>query len=485
MHPIKADLDKISSCFCAAKWLQVTLHLENGNTHSCHHTKLHTGDTLHKIPFKELENSPSALHNTKAKKKSRQMMLEGKRPPECSYCWKVEDLSGDLISDRYYKSDDDWSKPYLESLSKMPWDANVVPKYLEVSFSNICNFKCAYCGPDVSSRWMSEVVEHGPYPTSEQTGSLVYLKAEGIMPISDSKNPYLMAFWNWLPEIISELHVLRVTGGEPLLSKDWLKLMQFLDTHPNSNLDLSINTNLGVPTHIVATALDHLLALKAQKKIKSAHIFTSLDTWGDQATFIRFGLDLELWKSNLELCLTQTETAETIVMVTFNALSVFRFRELLQYTLEQKEKSQGHFQLDISILHNPKFLNVQTLDSRHHLEMLKCLQFMKLNHADKIPFGFYDHEIAKMERLCEFVQSPLCLSRNRSRLEELNQRRIDFVGFMLEHDRRRKTDFVSTFPEMKEDFVEWKKLYDEQNYSHVLTQKVLRLSQKWIGPYLC
>ena len=84
----KKQLDSVSPSFCLAKWQQVTIHLQNGHTHSCHHPQ------THKIPLEEIKENPSALHNTEYKKQQRKLMLEGKRPDECSYCWKVEDSKG-------------------------------------------------------------------------------------------------------------------------------------------------------------------------------------------------------------------------------------------------------------------------------------------------------------------------------------------------------------------------------------------------------
>ena len=106
---VKTQLDDISTSYCTAKWLQVTLHLQNGRTHSCHHP------STHKIPELELKNNPSALHNTSFKKKQRLDMLNGIRPKECQYCWNIEDLPGDHISDRVIKSGDyTWSLDKLE-----------------------------------------------------------------------------------------------------------------------------------------------------------------------------------------------------------------------------------------------------------------------------------------------------------------------------------------------------------------------------------
>ena len=176
LQEYKQKLDKVGCGFCLAKWTQVTIHLQLGETHSCHHP------TTHKIPVHELKRNPSALHNTKFKKEKRKEMLEGKRPAECDYCWNVEDNS-DQLSDRIFKSNESWSKPYLEEIKNLGWRKDFNPKYVEISFSNACNFKCSYCGPSFSSAWVSEAKKHGPYPTSDSFNGLQYLKDNDRMPI--------------------------------------------------------------------------------------------------------------------------------------------------------------------------------------------------------------------------------------------------------------------------------------------------------------
>ena len=108
----KQDLDKIGHGFCTAKWSQVTVHLGTGHNHSCHHPRTHF------IPIEEIVEDPSALHNTKFKKDIRRQMLNGERPTECDYCWKVED-AGEPLSDRVLKSYEPWSRGYFERLMKM------------------------------------------------------------------------------------------------------------------------------------------------------------------------------------------------------------------------------------------------------------------------------------------------------------------------------------------------------------------------------
>ena len=45
---IKKKLNRVSSSLCLAKWSQVTIHLQNGHTHSCHHPG------THKVSLEEL-----------------------------------------------------------------------------------------------------------------------------------------------------------------------------------------------------------------------------------------------------------------------------------------------------------------------------------------------------------------------------------------------------------------------------------------------
>ena len=73
---VKDKLDVVSPSFCLAKWTQVTLHLQNGTNHSCHHPG------THKINIEEIDKDPSALHNTSYKKELRRQMMEGQRPGE-------------------------------------------------------------------------------------------------------------------------------------------------------------------------------------------------------------------------------------------------------------------------------------------------------------------------------------------------------------------------------------------------------------------
>jgi len=264
-------LDAISPSMCFAKWKQVTLHLQTGHTHSCHHPK------THKIPLEELKDNPSALHNTNFKKEQRKLMLNGKRPAECDYCWKVEDAVGqkrDVLSDRYTKSYEPWAQDFQQDIiSKKNWDQNINPSYLEVSFSNVCNFKCSYCAPEISSKWMEEIKQHGAYPTSTNFNNLENVQKQDKMPIPHKDdNPYVEAFWKWWPDLYKDLRVFRITGGEPLMTKNTFKVLDYVLENPNPEIKININSNLCVPDDILNKFIEKVKRIQGEELINDGLI---------------------------------------------------------------------------------------------------------------------------------------------------------------------------------------------------------------------
>jgi organic radical activating enzyme len=442
LEQMKVKLDRVSPSFCLAKWLQVTLHTHNGFNHSCHHP------IPHKIPADLLAKDPSALHNTPFKKQMRRMMLEGKRPPECEYCWKVEDTPGGHLSDRVLKSSDHWASFKLDEIAKADPDANVNPTYLEVSFGHECNFRCSYCDPYTSSALWASVKKHGPYihrPSLEQVHQM------DKTPLPAENNPYVKAFWEWFPSLAPELEVLRVTGGEPLINKNTYLLLDYIDKNPLPNLRLCINSNLGIPEASFQKFIDRLKSLTDGKKIRDFKLYTSVDTFGEQAEYLRVGLDYKQWRSRVSEFLTRLPW-EVTIMVTFNVLSVSRFRLLLDDVMILNRsffktvdgKKDKRILVDISHLTTPDYFSIWTLTSRWINKLDDLALFMRTNSFSKIGWhGFHAYETFKMDRVAEWA-----LNTAQQRKQDSVPLRAAFYVFTRQYEKREGKSFLSIFPEM-------------------------------------
>ena len=449
---MRRDLNSVGCGMCLAKWTQVTMHLHLGHTHSCHHP------ATHKIPLDELKVNPTALHNTQFKKERRKEMLDGKRPDECDYCWNVED-SSDRFSDRILKSRSEWSYPHFEEIVKMDPQENYNPKYVEVAFSNACNFKCSYCGPAFSSTWMEETQKYGGFPTTENFNSIEFILNEDKMPIPHrDPNPYVDAFWKWWPDMYRDLHTFRITGGEPLLSKDTWKILDYIINEPNPNkeLSLSINSNLGVPDVLIDHLIQRIQRIEDENRVKEFIVYTSVDTWGPQAEYVRNGLEFNKFWDNCNKILEKCSRINLTFMSTYNALSVPNYEKLIEgiYDLKKQYGSEDRYWpsatfLDSSYLRHPTHQTVQVLLEEWDINIFKQAQlvdFLGVPLFQNDYIGYSDVEIQKIKRIYDWK-----ISSWPDKEKHLKEYRYNFGKFFQEHDKRRNTDFCKVFPEL-EDF---------------------------------
>jgi len=431
LEDTKKILDSVSNSMCLAKWFQTTLYLQNGYNHSCHHP------SPHKIPIFEIKQNFKALHNTSFKKQKMQEMLDGTRPSECEYCWKIEDLGKNHISDRVYKSATSWAMPRLqEALEKRTND--IEPGYLEVSFSNVCNFKCVYCSPEISSLWYKEIDAHGPYPTSMQFNNFDYLRNTERLPYDPNGfNPYVEAFWKWWPELYPKLHTLRLTGGEPLLSRDVWKILDFVIQNPQPHLTFCINSNLCVQEDLIDKLISKINQLEG--KIKEIQIFSSGEATGIQAEYIRFGLNYDKWLINMEKIAHNCKNVLLATMTTVNLLSVPSFSSFIDHILDLRNKFNplvnfNKIQFMVNYLRYPKFLSLPILDDA--TKEAFSISIKKLIEK-RCELSFAEKD--QLERLVEYMWT----SDN-----DVNLQRTDFCKFVDEIDKRRNLNFKSTFPDL-------------------------------------
>lgn len=490
LNQMRDILNKTGCGFCLAKFRQVTMHLGTGMVHSCHHP------TPHKIPLDEIEENPAALFNTSRLKKARRQMLNGERPSECNYCWRVEDDGGN--SDRYYKSLESWAFDYHDDIAGLSGDENIFPSYLEVSFGNVCNMKCTYCGPEFSSKWVEELKQHGPYELTGDTKkeSEYYQKFNDLESLNYRKrdhNPYIEAFWKWWPRFIPHLRHYRITGGEPLMSKDTFKSIDWLIENENKELDFSINTNLSVPDSLWNKFVDKIETLEKTKNVKRISIFTSVEGWGERAEYARTGMDFNLLKKRVEQLL-EMDNIRVNIMAAFNIFSITSFDQIIDWVYDLKlkhnpitnlvnfhdmtgfhagngkdyvayaDENPSHellVGLDIPYLRSPEFLDAHfctnELAEEYLFPMLNKMSSMITNPDWNYPGGFEKIEFDKLKRI--IMHRSFFIKKNEKGRENNNhiiKKRAQFYDFIVELDRRRGTDFLKTFPEMTDFFNECK-----------------------------
>ena len=425
-------LDTKSSSFCAAKWYNATVWLGSGQTTSCHHPPAHA------IDAEAIKTRPSAIHNTDQKKQDRQMMLAGERPPGCEYCWKIEDMGVDAVSDRVYKS-----KIYpikvLEEAYNTPPSEDVNLRTLEIAFDRTCQFACSYCNPAFSTTWAKDIKNNGAYEnlisdgrnhfTHEHNSSQLYKFSE--------TNPYTEAFFEWWEtDLHRTLQELRITGGEPTMSGELWKLIDWFKANKGrSQTRLAINSNMG---------MDRLKLLELVEKtqdIPHLEIYTSNEAFEAQAEYIRDGLDYDLWMHNVQELLEHDHIRAVHVMCTINALCLDSLDTFLDQLVRLKKVyGRNRVNFTLNILRFPSFQSALVLPEYLKIYYRNRLIQWMIKHKDQE--YLHEHEINHTNRLINYLDQ---VKTPHSEAFDMPKLYNDFKEFYTQYDQRRNKNFQVTF----------------------------------------
>lgn len=440
-------IDPVSPSFCAAKWLNSTIWLSSGTTASCHLPP------AHRISTTELQNNPAALHNTTHKKIMRDQMLKGERPTECEYCWKIEDIKRNNLSDRVFKtaafSDED-----IQKIAQSSAHENIFPRTLEIAFDRTCNFACSYCNASFSTKWGADIEKHGVYKNLRSDGNGAFrMNGSWAEPFKGKTNPYIEAFWKWWPELSQHLQELRVTGGEPLLSKDLWKLLDYFIQHGQGQTRLAINSNLGTPDEIFNKFLEKISSLS------HLDIYTSCEAMSEQAEYIRDGLNFKNWQARIETLMQQGGYRHLHMMLTINSLCLFSLPEFLDLMVQWKEKYgiERAPLWTLNILRFPSFMSALVLPADLRQERHQALQiWVKKNKSNPV---ISESELGTVERLVDYLDVVQTPHKASSAHEDLER---DFKNFFVQYDQRRGKKLIQTFPLLKN----WFESIDPQPFSY-------------------
>jgi len=276
------EITGISDLACNYKWAWSTIYLQRGHTSSCHRT------VSDPIDINDFDN----FHNTRSKLKTRQMMLDNEWPGEgCEYCKNIEVAGG--ISDRNEINSRSTNRIIPIETLKDNRSVKVTPTMIEIYFSNLCNMSCIYCGPGWSSTWEAEISK-----SPSQVLPFLNYQIEEQRNIKSSKSELTEKFFSWLDRNCQILTDLNVLGGEPFFQPETERLLEFFDKNPCPNLKLTIFSNLKVQKSKFNKILDKLESFVDSSHLKEVCLTTSLDCWGPQQEYIRWGIDLTQWQDN-------------------------------------------------------------------------------------------------------------------------------------------------------------------------------------------
>jgi hypothetical protein len=402
--PIKTDTA------CQLKWSWTTLYLNSGFSRSCHRTSAYP---LTPENFDNFHNNPVVLDD-------RRQMLQGQWPENnCGYCQEIESVGG--TSDRIVQL----SIPNLfpPELTKNLTQIEVSPTMVEVYFNNSCNLGCLYCDPILSSTINAENQQHGIFNQSGIT----------LQPIDGNFKDLVPYFWKWFDHGFSKLKRLQVLGGEPLYQKEFDKLLDKIEENGNSECVLSIVTNLMVPQSRLEFYIERFKKILASRKLKRIDITCSIDCWGPQQEYVRWGLNLVSWEQNFNLLLKQKWLILNINQ-TISSLTIKTMPELLSKLNTWREQRKiGHWFSGITP--GPSYMKAGIFNNTEFQKEFDIILSL-------MPETTEENKTAKS------YMTGIMTQINHSSFDTTEIKKL--IIYLDEKDRRRGTNWETVFPWLKE-----------------------------------
>jgi len=394
---------------CQLKWNWSTIRLYNGDTSSCH-----------RASFSNINaDNFDSFHNTTEKINARKLMLDGQWPlGGCEYCQKIESAGGS--SDRmFHISIPNMMPPELETNATA---TSVTPTILEIYFDNVCNMSCIYCWDGFSSKIQQENVKFGRF---EHAGIVLDNRAKKV----DNIKVLTDRMWQWMRTHGQSLKRFHMLGGEPFYQHQFDHCLELFDENPFPNLEFNVISNLMISTEKLKNIIDRIQKLVAKKKLKRFDLTVSIDCFGKEQEYVRYGLDLDQWRKNFEYVATKKWITLNINQ-TLSGLTIKTIPALLKYVNNFRvDREIGHYFSTTVMTHeclHPGIFGPNFFDNAF-VEIL-----------DSMPSDTWQQKEAR--KYMQGIQ--LQLNSNVRDQQKINQ-----LGVLLtEIDRRRNLNWRETFP---------------------------------------
>lgn len=320
----------------------------------------------------------------------RQQQIVDQQPvPTCHTCYDIErgKKGLDHISDRIF---------YIRELKSVDPNTFQPGRFdlhaVDMRWSNLCNFACIYCGPRFSSRWSDELKVQHQVPDQQQTNEIK----------------------NFVYDHANQLQHVYLAGGEPLLIKENLSLLDKL----SPTVNLRINTNLSkVDTRV----------FEAVCAFENVHWTVSIDSVGKEFEYVRYGSSWQDFLDNLAIIRSLPHK------ITFNMLHFLLNYDSIFGCVEYLQNWGFHANsFVIGPLLDPDWLDVRHLPD-HVLGMVKNKLQEKINQKP----GYLLED--SYQNMLHYIETPM----------EKNIRHC--VGKIHELDQRRGLDSRSIFTNFYKD----------------------------------
>ena len=388
----------MTDTFCILPFTHLSTRPDGAITPCCR-----SRDTLGSIRDMTFEQA----WNSERQQQLRKDLLSGVRNKHCFQCWDMEDQGSVSMRQSMNKT-----REYMipeSCTAKMPF---VVP-VLELKMSNLCNFRCRTCKPDLSTTWLKD-------------WSAVKHEYESLDLHNDTKRQTNFDNDQFVEDIVKlapTIEIVEFAGGEPLMDPLHYKVLHALEPFA-SNITVKYSTNLS------KVKFGKFDTIASWAKFRKVDLSLSIDGHPELNNYIRTESDTDVLAENLKLVRAELgDKYDGRAALCYSAWNVFGLPESYEY-FERVLDTPVHG----NIAWDPVFINPQVLPQE--LKQKATLKYKKyLNTVE--PKG------ERNKRIHRFIKQNMNFLNAKDQSQHFEQ----FMRFTKTLDRTRSTSMIEVIPE--------------------------------------
>jgi radical SAM protein with 4Fe4S-binding SPASM domain len=370
-------------------------------------------------------SSLKEIINNDEYKQIRKKMLSDESVENCRQCYQRDSADGMSLRT---SSNSKWGHFFERDVLPTTDDVTITDfkmVYFDIRFSNICNFKCRGCSPELSSSWLSDHEKLYDYKSDKN-------KLISIMPNEN--------IWSELLKLVPTIEEAYFAGGEPLIMDEhYLMLEEFIKAG-RTDIRLSYNSNMSNLKFRDKLIVDYW------KNFKNVYVGVSIDDFGPRGEYFRHGMSWDKVVENINFVRKECPHVYFSVNCTVSLFNVYYLPEIHQKLVNDKIISIGDLLLNLLI--DPIEYRVQVLPREFREKIAKKLS----DYVSKMLIQYKDKDPVGISRLIASFNSVI----NFALESDLEASHKDFFNRNIKLDAIRGEDFLKTYPEL--DF-----LYDPDN----------------------
>lgn len=347
--------------FCAVPWNELYI-TSNGSYGMC------CMEDQNSINDRMTLEYPVATHwNSDYMKQVRSDFIQGNNLSQCRQCWTEEEngkISGRMRRNQQYygtpdiRIGDDIIKDTLLQTDTNGFTSTPI-KGLFLNIGNLCQLRCAHCSPSWSRSILKDYKKLG---WDINRNNRREMRPTDLVNDPKKHNEYL---WSHIKEISPTVRWIRVSGGEPSISREFL---DFLNWYAEQGY--AKDATIFIATNAVNIKKEFIDALKSFRQVK---LELSVDGVGAVDEYLRYPTNWAKKESNIDQLIK--EFPESIIHTTVYSMNIGDLANLIKWA---ETKPVLH---SIQCLYYPDYLSIQHLPDLYKEEIKNQLSRYSLSES--------------------------------------------------------------------------------------------------------